>query len=74
MANGRPRSEFRVEDEKISGFRCIHNAVLPEVFCVNAKTQERFRRCTGPGWPSVLHLMYAPVGAHRQFHPVMPNN
>jgi hypothetical protein len=37
-------------------FRCIHNALAPEIFCVNHVTQERFRPCAGPGWNSIQHL------------------
>lgn len=44
------------ESNHIRRFRCIHNALLPEVFCVNALTQERFRPCMGPGWTSMQHL------------------
>jgi len=37
-------------------FRCIHNALEPEIFCVNHVTQEKFRPCAGPGWNSIQHL------------------
>lgn len=37
-------------------FRCVHNALAPEIFCVNHATQERFRPCAGPGWNSIQHL------------------
>jgi hypothetical protein len=38
--------------------RCIHNALMPEMFCVNHETCERFRPCAGPGWNSIQHLKY----------------
>lgn len=37
-------------------FRCIHNALVPEIFCVNHVTQKQFRPCEGPGWNSIQHL------------------
>jgi hypothetical protein len=37
-------------------FRCVHNALAPEIFCVNHDTQEKFRPCAGPGYSSIQHL------------------
>jgi hypothetical protein len=36
-------------------FRCVHNALAPEIFRVNDVTH-KFRPCTGPGWNSIQHL------------------
>lgn len=35
------------------GFRCFHNALSPELFCVNQETREKYRPCMGPGWSSM---------------------
>ena len=43
---------------KTQPLRCIHNAQMPEMFCVNHETYERFRPCAGPGWNSIQHLKY----------------
>lgn len=43
---------------KTQPLRCIHNALIPEVFCVNHETHERFRACAGPGWSSIQHYKY----------------
>lgn len=37
-------------------FRCVHNALAPEIFRVNDETQDKFRPCAGPGWNSIQHL------------------
>lgn len=41
---------------KVFAFRCFHNAIAPEIFCVNQDTRERFRTCMGPGWRSMQYL------------------
>ncbi|KAL3422034.1 hypothetical protein PVAG01_06190 [Phlyctema vagabunda] len=36
--------------------RCIYNALMPEIFCVNNETREKYRPCAGPGYKSIQHL------------------
>jgi len=37
-------------------FRCIHNALAPEIFCVTHETQKKYSTCAGPGWNTIQHL------------------
>jgi hypothetical protein len=41
---------------KAFAFRCFHNALSPDIFCVNQDTREKYRPCIGPGWSSMQHL------------------
>jgi hypothetical protein len=45
-----------VEYNKPQLFRCFHNALAPDMFCVNHDTREKFRACAGPGWKTIHHL------------------
>jgi len=44
------------ESTAITLFRCIHNALYPEVFCVTQETQRKYVTCAGPGWNTIQHL------------------
>jgi len=37
-------------------FRCIHNAIAPQIFCINENTLDKFSTCLGAGWGSIAHL------------------
>jgi len=43
-------------DGEPHGLRCFHNAALPETFCCNHHTGNRFRVCAGGGWLTFQHL------------------
>jgi hypothetical protein len=46
----------KLQSNRAFNFRCIHNALAPEIFCVNEDTKERFSACQGPGCSSIAHL------------------
>lgn len=48
-----PRSSSQVAEQ--SFFRCIHNALAPEIFRVTHETGKKYLTCAGPGWNSIQH-------------------
>jgi len=64
--NGEPSQQVKSEQSnskpgvsdraKSRGLRCIHNALLPNIFCINQNTQQKFRSCPGPGYLSIQHV------------------
>ncbi|KAG9237273.1 hypothetical protein BJ875DRAFT_454239 [Amylocarpus encephaloides] len=50
----------------IQSLRCFHNISLPETFCVNHKTRDRFRSCGGPGFNNIQRLREHMASHHKQ--------
>lgn len=37
-------------------FRCIHNALDSNAFCINQETLKKYATCSGSGWKTIAHL------------------
>ncbi|KAH8590140.1 hypothetical protein B0O99DRAFT_311107 [Bisporella sp. PMI_857] len=44
------------QDSEAYLFRCIHNVLAPDLFCVTHETKRKYSTCAGPGWNSIQHL------------------
>jgi hypothetical protein len=44
------------QDKPRFPLRCIHNALRPDIYCVNHQTGDKYRTCGGPGLKNVAHL------------------